>query len=85
MSEILTSTQVMDRYHISAKTLVAWKTRLKLPFLAFGREHRYRLVDLESWEYAHRVPRDPAAPKQSPKTILSMDMVLPSKRKDGKG
>jgi hypothetical protein len=84
MSEILSSNQVMERYQITAKTLVAWKTRLKLPFLAFGREHRYRMVDLETWERIYRVPREPEA-KHSPKTILSMDMVLPSRRKDGKG
>lgn len=84
-TQLLTTEDLIMRYKVSAKTISMWKQKLALPYLSFGKEHRFDKDDLFAWERAHRRPRASiVASPTTPKRNLACGMALSDNERDSR-
>ena len=52
-----TTKELQERFRVDGRTLRRWRKRRKnsLPSYRFGRDYRYKAVDVERWEEGLRV------------------------------
>lgn len=88
MDQLLDTDQVLTRYQISARTLYDWKKNLGLPYMAFGKEHRYDQTELLVWESVYKMNQRSkeltVGKKPAPGTNLTRYLALSSHERDDK-
>ena len=49
MSELITKKELSEILKVTERTIDKWRTNLNLPFYKFGKEIKFKLIEIEEW------------------------------------
>lgn len=75
MEKRLTTKEVQNIYGVSEKTLCEWKRKYGMPHRKIGRLCFYDLMELQEWDNAHKLPREPKMMTRSKRAHVDSDQV----------